>query len=102
MAIGARNSGGILELAISPDSQFVAAACDNNSLMLWDIKTGVLLKRFISHGEIVRSVGFSPDGCTLVSGSLDNSIMTWEIGPTDFQTPTKHMQLHRVSFKLKY
>ena len=31
------------------------------------------------HGGSVRSVSFSPDGKTLASGSLDNTIIFWDV-----------------------
>ena len=33
-----------------------------------------------AHSERVRSVAFSPDGKTIVSGSCDNAIKVWNAG----------------------
>ncbi|RYC58773.1 hypothetical protein CHU98_g7433 [Xylaria longipes] len=103
ISMGDANSGGVWDLAISPDSQMVAAAYEDKSLKLWGIGTGLLLQKFSAHQDYAISVAFSPDSRTLVSGCFDNSIMTWEIDLTRFQVstqPIKHMKLHRVRFKL--
>jgi WD40 repeat protein len=46
---------------------------------LWDVATGHELKTFKGHSNIVFSVAFSPDGKTLASGSVDNTIKIWEV-----------------------
>ena len=33
-----------------------------------------------AHSDYVRSVAFSPDGKTIVSGSDDNTIKVWDAG----------------------
>ena len=33
-----------------------------------------------AHGDLVRSVAFSPDGTTIVSGSDDKTIKVWDAG----------------------
>jgi len=33
-----------------------------------------------AHSKAVRSVGFSPDGATIVSGSNDETIKVWDAG----------------------
>ncbi|GAW11337.1 hypothetical protein ANO14919_006810 [Xylariales sp. No.14919] len=90
----------LLDVAISPDSRFVATGCLDNSVYLWSIQTGHLHQKFSAHEDGVHSVRFSPDGQTLISASLDRSIMTWEIDPADPRKyhspqPLKQMKLHQ-------
>jgi WD40 repeat protein len=33
-----------------------------------------------AHGDRVTSVAFSPDGATIVSGSVDKTIKVWDAG----------------------
>ena len=33
-----------------------------------------------AHSDVVRSVAFSPDGKTIVSGSSDETIKVWDAG----------------------
>ncbi|KAI3318736.1 hypothetical protein HD806DRAFT_510815 [Xylariaceae sp. AK1471] len=90
----------IMDVAISPDSRFVASGSTSGSIYLLSIQTGNLLQRFTGHKDSVYAVQFSPDGQTLISTSLDKSIMTWEIdladpGKYDSLQPLKRMKLHQ-------
>jgi len=40
-----------------------------------------------AHSEIVRSVAFSPDGTTIVSGSSDKTIKVWDAGASACPIP---------------
>ena len=43
-------------------------------MQLWDAETGQHKTTLAGQGEYLRSVAFSPDGNTLASGSLDNTV----------------------------
>jgi len=43
-----------------------------------DVDTGQEIRRFEGHTDWVRSVAFSPDGQTILSGSADNTLIWWE------------------------
>ncbi|KAI1734594.1 hypothetical protein F4680DRAFT_336723 [Xylaria scruposa] len=74
-------------VAISPSARIFACGLMNGSIHLVSIQTGDLLRRFFAHKDGVYSIHFAPDGQTLISGSIDHSIMTWEIEDSD---PRKH------------
>jgi len=46
---------------------------------IWDARTGGLLERLRGHKSCVFSVAFAPDGCGLVSGSLDKTLKYWDV-----------------------
>lgn len=48
-------------------------------MKIWDFKTGQLTAKLSGHRDVVRSIGFSPDGTTLASGSSDKSILLWDV-----------------------
>jgi WD40 repeat protein len=67
----------ILNIAWSPDSQLLASAILDGTIMLWDIATGSVTRVLEGHADAVTSVSFSYDGKFLVSKSLDNSVRLW-------------------------
>ena len=70
---------GINSVSFSPDGKTVAAGSSDNSIRLWDIKSGQLIRIFEGHKATVNSIKFSPDGKMLASGSDDKSINLWEV-----------------------
>ena len=52
---------------------------DDGTIRLWDVATGTLKNTLIGHTNSVNSVGFSPDGNTLASGSFDNTSRFWDV-----------------------
>jgi len=56
-----------------------AATTPDNTIKLWDVSTGRLVRSFTAHSGGVLSIAVSPDGKTVASGSGDRSIKLWEI-----------------------
>ena len=61
---------------------------------MWDIESQTLLHTFKGHEVSVSSVGFSPDGKYLVSGSSDKTVRLWDI---ESQTLLHTFKGHEVS-----
>jgi WD40 repeat protein len=56
----------------------VASGSDDNTIKLWDAKTGSELQTLKGHSFSVRSVAFSHDSQMVASGSSDNTIRLWD------------------------
>ena len=67
----------ITSVAFSPDGGRVLSGGDN-TIKLWDVTTGALLRTFEGHFNRVTSVAFSPDGTRVLSGSHDSTIKLWD------------------------
>jgi WD40 repeat protein len=59
----------------------VLSASADGSLILWDIETGEVIRRYQGHDGMVWSLDLSPNGRNIISGSEDNSLILW-----DFET----------------
>lgn len=66
-------------VAFSPDGRQIASANDDNSMRVWDVKTGHF--RTITrqhHYRIINSVAYSPQGDLMVSASDDRNVDLWD------------------------
>lgn len=68
----------IMAFAVSPDGGMAAAATAESDVMLWDLKSGMLLKTFREPVDPV-SVAFTPDGRSLVVGGSTGEIWAIDI-----------------------
>jgi len=64
----------VTSFAFSPDGNQIVSGSWDDSLRVWDAKTGELLRELQGHTNWVASVAFSPTGDQIVSGSDDNGM----------------------------
>lgn len=69
--------GNVNSVDVSPGLQFIATACDDGMVRLFDIKSGFQLHSMRGHTKDVLSVRFSNDGKYIVSSGGDEHIL-WE------------------------
>ncbi|KAG2751654.1 WD40 repeat-like protein [Suillus brevipes Sb2] len=70
----------VYAVVYSPDTTLIATggwARDASLIKIWDAKTGKLVATLKGHTNTVRCLAWTKDGKTLISGSLDCSIRTW-------------------------
>jgi WD40 repeat protein len=83
------HSDGVTEAIFSPDGRYALSAGGDiqsgpvlpgdNSIILWDLVTGEISRRFEGHDATVWSLAFSPDGKLAASGSQDQSVILWDV-----------------------
>lgn len=64
--------------AISQDGRFLMTGSRDQSVRLWELESGVLLKTFDTDTD-ARSVTFSPDGRWGIAGDSNGRIIIWEL-----------------------
>ncbi len=89
-----RSSASIYRIALSADDRTLACSGENGSLLLWDVRTGKLLKELIGHVGHVIGVAFQPQGTLLASSSFDSIVKLWDLTTGEcIHTLTEHTQL---------
>eukprot|EP01114_Cavostelium_apophysatum_P006997 TRINITY_DN1864_c0_g1_i2.p1 TRINITY_DN1864_c0_g1~~TRINITY_DN1864_c0_g1_i2.p1 ORF type:complete len:1456 (+),score=157.69 TRINITY_DN1864_c0_g1_i2:62-4429(+) len=63
--------------AISPDNKKIASASDDNTIKIWDFKTGAEMQTLRGHKSSVFCCTFSHAGDKLITGSFDKSLKLW-------------------------
>jgi hypothetical protein len=73
--------GTINSLDYSPhdDTVITAVGEPDNSVIVWDIRTGVPRYTLIGHTAPVTTALYSPDGLQALSGAADGSLILWDL-----------------------
>ncbi|MDR2941298.1 MAG: caspase family protein [Treponema sp.] len=74
-------SGPVVSAAFSPDGAQILSGSSDNSVKLWDIAGGRVIKEFPRHSysSPINSVAFSPDGKKAISGASDRTVRLLDI-----------------------
>jgi WD40 repeat protein/serine/threonine protein kinase len=75
-------------LAISPDGELAVTAQSDESLTLWDAKSGDSRAHFsAAHSKNITALAFNKDGTLLASASVDETARLWAMPELDLLTP---------------
>jgi len=79
MAILSAHTSLVRSLVFSPDGRSLVSGSADETIKLWDMQTGGVVKTFQGHTSQVHSVSISTDCTTIASGSYDKTIRLWNI-----------------------
>lgn len=71
--------GAINNIAYSPNGQQLAAVTGDNTIKIWDVSSGKLLKSLTGYSNGVFSIAYSPNGQQLAGASGDSTIKIWDV-----------------------
>lgn len=66
-------------VAWHPSGEYFASGSEDHSILLWNAKTGKLIRQFNYHTEKILEIHFSKDGTELLSTGMDNRVLVQEV-----------------------
>ena len=73
------HKGWVYALAMSPDGLRLASGGSDSTVIVWDVISRKIEKRFLGHSAQIVSLDFSPNGQILASGGTDHTIWLWDV-----------------------
>jgi serine/threonine protein kinase len=70
-------AGEVWDTALSPDSNTLLSGDNDNSVKLWEVSSGNVLRSLSRQDGPVFGVAFNQDGSQVASASYDKSVITW-------------------------
>ena len=70
---------GVNACAVTPDGQYIATGSEDNTIKIWDFKSGICVRTLEGHTQRVSTCAITPDGRHLVSGSHDGTLKVWDL-----------------------
>jgi len=78
-----KHDNSVLSASFSPDSKFIVTTSFDNTVKIWNVKTGEQEGKTMNHRDWVRSASFSSDGKYIITASLDHTAKVWNTETTE-------------------
>jgi WD40 repeat protein len=91
------HEGTVNATAVFPNKRRMVTGSSDCTLRLWDLETGVMLKKIEGHSASVRALAVSRDGQIIASGDGNGELIAWH-GETG-ESLTKPINAH-TSYKM--
>jgi hypothetical protein len=73
------HTGRVNYLVFAPDSERLAAACEDRTITLWDVRTTESYMKLTGHLDPVVQVAFSADGRQFASADNNDTVKLWDL-----------------------
>jgi len=71
------HEGGVSAVVVFPDNRQMVTGSKDKMLRLWDLETGIVLKKMEGHSASVWALAVSRDGQIIASGNTNGEIIAW-------------------------
>jgi WD40 repeat protein/TPR repeat protein len=78
LAVLAGHGDYVNSAAYSPDGTRIVTASNDNTVRVWDARTGIQLAVLSGHLDRIYSAAYSPDGSRIVTASIDKTARVWD------------------------
>lgn len=97
MASGADDKA---RFALSPDGRWLAGSAADGKIILWDTRSGRILRRIAGHAGPATALAFSANGNLLASGGGDKITRIWDVatGQQKLSLPGHTEPVRRIAF----
>jgi WD40 repeat protein len=69
----------VFGLRFHPQGKLLFSACRDNTLQVWDVRSGREVAQLDGHQDLVLSLDLSADGRTMVTSSADRTVGVWDL-----------------------
>eukprot|EP01029_Cantina_marsupialis_P009211 TRINITY_DN2152_c0_g2_i1.p1 TRINITY_DN2152_c0_g2~~TRINITY_DN2152_c0_g2_i1.p1 ORF type:complete len:399 (-),score=123.38 TRINITY_DN2152_c0_g2_i1:99-1295(-) len=69
----------VTDVCFHPEGHTIAGCSSDNSIKLWDVRSGQIIQHYKAHDKCVNKISFHPSGNFLLSGSDDSVLKIWDI-----------------------
>ena len=83
-------------IAFSPNGMFLASGGKDNSIVIWDMLSGVVVHRLSGHEYPVRALAYPPDGRRLLSAGSELQAVLWNVAPPVKKADLSDKDLERL------
>jgi WD40 repeat protein len=70
-------------LRLSQDGKILISGSRDQTIKVWNLQTGELLRTLKGHSDAVCAIAFSPSGDIIASGSADKTIKIWHLDSSE-------------------
>jgi WD40 repeat protein len=89
LVVQTKLKGNVSGVEFSRDGRFLAACGSDNTIVIWDISTGLQAYVLDGHKSRVTDMSFSGDSRYLASGGDDNLVKVWDLASGKLKTALK-------------
>jgi WD40 repeat protein len=73
------HANGVRSVAVTANGRRAVSGSTDNTLLLWDLQVGRVLREFTGHSGWVLAVAATANGRYAVSGSFDRTVKVWDL-----------------------